>query len=113
MSGSLSPAEVLALKREIFSSLHCAMPGNIVSYDPETNTAVIQPAGVNLPVLQDVPVFMPVELEVSQGDACLIVFADFDTDHWLETGEAGEPASGRRHSLSDAYAFVGWRRRES
>ena len=113
MSGSLSPAEVLALKKEIFSSLHCAMPGNIVSYDPEMNMAVIQPAGVNLPVLQDVPVFMPVELEVIHGDPCLVVFTDFDMDHWLETGEAGEPASGRMHSLSDAYAFVGWRRRES
>ena len=56
-----------------------------------------------------VPVFMPVPFEVHPGDACLVVFADADIDGWLETGEPQESKSARKHSLSDGYAFVGWR----
>ena len=32
---SLSPAERDAMKRDFFSSLHCALPGNIVSFDAD------------------------------------------------------------------------------
>ena len=109
----LSPAERDALKRDFFSSLHCALPGNIVSFDPETQTAEIQPAvkvgSLTYPVLADVPVFMPVPFEVNPGDACLVVFADCDIDAWFESGEAEVPPSGRMHSLSDGFAFVGFR----
>ena len=134
-------AQLQALKREIFESLHCALPGTVVSYDAETQTAVIQPAVVRrahgedehgdgsvvphsrneqnrprssspcspLPLLRDVPVFMPVSFEVNPGDACLVVFADCDIDAWFESGEAEVPPSGRIHSLSDGFAFVGFR----
>ena len=33
MSCNLTPAEVRALKREISSSLHCALPGIVESFD--------------------------------------------------------------------------------
>ena len=33
-----------ALKEEIMSELHVAMPGIVESYDPETHTATVQPA---------------------------------------------------------------------
>ena len=56
-----------------------------------------------------VPVFMPVPFEVHPGDACLVVFADIDIDAWFDTGEASVPRSARRHSLSDGFAFVGWK----
>ena len=128
--------ELQALKRDILSSLHCALPGTVVSFDAESQTAVIQPTicrrtqrlnvgdsslvphawnGENRPLvpplLRDVPVFMPVSFEVNPGDACLVVFADCDIDAWFETGEAEVPASGRMHSLSDGFAFVGFRTR--
>ena len=123
--------ELQALKREILESLHCALPGIVESYDSETQTAVIRPAvkhrlvssraersgaegspsSVSLPLLRDVPVFMPVPFEVHEGDACLLVFADRDIDAWFETGEAEVPPSGRMHSLSDGFAFVGFRTR--
>ena len=110
---SLRPAERDALKQEIFSSLHVALPGNIVSYDPETQTAEIQPAvragSVSYPILSSVPVFMPVPFDISPGDPCLVVFADVDISAWLQTGEAAVPGSARRHSLSDGLAFVGWK----
>ena len=103
-------------KEEIMSSIHCALPGTVVSFDEESQTAVIQPAvksssGIELPLLRDVPVFMPVPFEVHEGDACLLVFADRDIDAWFRTGEAEEPPSGRMHSLSDGFAFVGFRPR--
>ena len=125
--------ELQALKQNILSSLHCALPGTVVSYDAETQTAVIQPAvkrraeqrdgfarsvsgrnyrtvpDVPLPLLRDVPVFMPVSFEVNPGDVCLVIFADCDIDAWFETGEAEVPASDRMHSLSDGFAFVGFR----
>ena len=123
--------ELQALKRDILSSLHCALPGRVVSFDAESQTAVIQPAvkhrpmssraersdvegspsSVSLPLLHDVPVFMPVSFEINPGDACLVIFADCDIDNWFESGEAEVPASGRMHSLSDGFAFVGFRPR--
>ena len=108
--------ELQAMKRDIFESLHCALPGTVVSFDAETQTAVIRPAvktssGVAFPLLRDVPVFMPVSFEINEGDACLVIFADRDIDAWFETGEAEVPPSGRMHSLSDGFAFVGFRTR--
>jgi len=139
-------------KEEIMSSIHCALPGTVVSFDPETQTAVIQPAVIReverqgrfsrstacnyendstflqpssatgggwrnalvpLPLLRDVPVFMPVPFEVHEGDACLVIFADRDIDAWFESGETEVPPSGRMHSLSDGFAFVGFRTRRN
>ena len=114
--------ELQALKQNILSSLHCALPGTVVSYDAETQTAVIQPAvkrraeqrdgfarsvsgrnyrtvpDVPLPLLRDVPVFMPVSFEVNPGDACLVIFADCDIDAWFESGDTEVPESNRMHS---------------
>ena len=104
----MNPADLAALKKEIFSSLHCALPGTVESFDAEKQTAVIRLAGISLPLLYDVPVYMPVPFEVNPGDACLVIFADRDIDAWLEGGEEKPP--GRMHSLSDGFAFVGWRR---
>ena len=109
----LSPEDITAVKKEIFSSLHCALPGAVESFDADTQTAVIRPAvkpgGAEMPLLRDVPVLMPVSFEVSPGDFCLVIFADCDIDSWLESGEAEEPASGRMHSLSDGVALVGYK----
>lgn len=107
-----SPAGRELLMRDFFSSLHCALPGNVISYHPESQTADIRPAvrsgAVSYPPLHDVPVFMPVPFEIHPGDACLIVFADIDIDAWLSSGGPEEPLSARRHSLSDGFAFVGF-----
>ena len=130
MSGKLSPQEIKALKDEIHASLHCALPGTVEAFDPETQTVSVRPAlhlssrpersGAEgsppaLPLIRDVPVFFPGSRDsaltwpVSAGDGCLLVFADADIDRWFETGEPEAPDSGRRHSLSDAFAFVGFR----
>lgn len=117
----LSPEEREALKQEIFSSLHCALPGTVISFDPAAQTAEIQPevrvGSLLFPALSDVPVFFPGTREeaitwpVSAGDECLLILADVDIDAWFESGEASVPRSARKHSLSDAFAFVGFRSR--
>ena len=114
----LSPVERDALKQDIFSSLHCALPGTVLSFDAESQTAEIRPAvkigSMAFPILADIPVFMPVPFEINPGDACLVIFADINVDAWFESGEAEVPPSARKHSLSDGFAFVGFktRRRE-
>ena len=117
----MTPRDIAALKREIFSSLRCALPGTVESFDPVTQTAVVRPAlslsSHAYPVIHDVPVFFPgsrtggITWPVSAGDECLLIFADADIDRWFESGEAGEPASDRRHALPDAFAFMGFRSR--
>ena len=111
------PSDIQALKTEILSSLHCALPGTVEAFDLESGTASVCPAlkrnrkngePCEMPLLRDVPVFMPVPFEVNPGDACLLVFADCDIDAWFESGRAEVPLSGRQHSLSDAFAFVGF-----
>ena len=107
---NLTPRDIADLKKEILSALRCALPGIVESFDPETQTASVRPAlrkgSFPLPVIRDVPVFFPgsrdsaITWPISEGDGCLLVFADRDTE---------DPAGGRRHSLSDAFAFVGFR----
>ena len=83
----VSPDVVLALKQEIFSSLHVALPGIVESFDPETLTVSVRPAlrrragpegePIPVPILREVPVFWPafsdpeVTLSVQPGDMCL------------------------------------------
>ena len=110
---TISSEEREALKQDFFSSLHCALPGIVVSFDVVKQTAEIQPAvkvgSMNYPMLSDVPVFMPIPFEVHAGDACLVVFSDVDIDAWFASGQPEIPGSGRKHSLSDGFAFVGFR----
>ena len=42
MNTSLTPQEVLSLKKEILSSPHCALPGIVESFDDVAGTAVIR-----------------------------------------------------------------------
>ena len=123
MSG-LTRREIEAVKDDILSAFHCALPGIVEAFDPASGTASVRPALcsrrgeeiVPMPLLTDVPVFLPafsepgLSLSVSPGDACLLVFSDAAIDGWFESGKATLPPSGRQHDLSDAFAFVGFRR---
>ena len=107
-----------ALKRDIFSSLHTAMPGNILSYDASSGLAFVQPALrrktpsgeiLTAPVLKDVPVFrLAADFTPSAGDPCILLFMDFCIDGWLESSQPVLPPSPRQHDLSDAVALVGY-----
>ena len=110
-----------SMKKEIQSSLHAAMPGNLLSYDPDTGLASVQPALcrknlsgeiLTAPILSDVPVLLPsADYTPTVGDPCILLFMDFCLDGWLKTAQPGQPAlppSPRTHDLSDAVALVGF-----
>lgn len=107
-----------AFRRELFSSLHCGMPGNVMAYDAETGLATVQPAlrqktasgkVLTAPVLSGVPVLLPSQdYAVTAGSPCLLLFMDFCLDGWLEAGQPVVPPSPRQHDLSDAIALVGF-----
>ncbi|EOW6163897.1 MULTISPECIES: Gp138 family membrane-puncturing spike protein [Klebsiella pneumoniae complex] len=124
-SGAL--AEVLASERKVLSEqMRVALPGIIQSFDPESVTAVVQPAiryierdndgnqsTQDYPLLVDVPVIFPrgggctLTFPVSAGDECLVIFADRCIDFWWQSGGIQEPVDGRMHDLSDAFCIVG------
>ena len=99
-----------ALKKDVLASLHVAVPGHVLSWNPGAQTADIRPMG-DLPVLREVPVFLPPGCagEISPGDGCLVIFADRCADAWLGAGD-NVP---RCHSLSDGFALVGFRRQST
>ncbi|HDK6931978.1 TPA: translation initiation factor IF-2 [Klebsiella pneumoniae] len=124
-SGAL--AEVLASERKTLSEqMRVALPGIIQSFDPESLTAVVQPAiryierdndgnksTKDYPLLVDVPVVFPrgggctLTFPVKAGDECLVIFADRCIDFWWQSGGIQEPVDGRMHDLSDAFCIVG------
>ncbi len=121
-----------AQKKDIFSSLRVMMPGTIVSYNSFTGLASVQPglrrksaanSGLSgssaassapsdiltAPILSDVPVLLPSsDFQPASGSPCLLLFADFCLDGWLESKQPVLPPSSRQHDLSDAIALVGY-----
>lgn len=102
--------------------LHTCLPGVIVAFDPDKQTAQVQPAiqriftekgAVNLPVCVDVPVQFPgggdffLTFPVKAGDECILWFSERAIDNWHMTGGTAPPAEYRLHDLSDGMAMVG------
>lgn len=102
--------------------LHTCMPGIIASFNPDTQTASVQPAiqriftekgPVNLPLCVDVPVAFPgggdffLTFPVKKDDECILFFSERCIDFWHEKGGVQLPAEYRLHDLSDAFAQVG------
>ena len=102
--------------------LHTCLPGTIVSFDPVTQIAEIQPlikrefaddSVRNLPLCISCPVMFPraggfsITFPVTAGDECLVVFAERALDTWMQSGGSQPPVDTRRHSLSDAVAILG------
>lgn len=102
--------------------LHTALPGRVLSFDPQWQTASVQPlidqvlvdgTRVPLPVLADVPVQFPrgggfvLTFPVRPGDECLLLFNERCIDGWWQSGEPSEPLDYRQHDLSDAVAIMG------
>ena len=110
--------------------LHTAMPGTIISFDPETQLAEVQPGirrvfktleddnritmtPTDLPLLINVPVIYPrgggfsITFPVAQGDECLIMFCERAIDTWYRDGGVATPNAKRFHDLSDAVVIVG------
>jgi hypothetical protein len=111
--------------REMLMMVHTGMPGIVQSFDPATQTAVVQPAiqllivgedePVTLSVCPDVPVFFPgggglvLTFPIAKGDECLLEFSERAIDFWFDRAGVQQPSQVRMHDLSDGFAFVGFR----
>lgn len=88
-----------AIKKELHS-MHTAMPGTIIAFDPARMTASVLPAlkyrkpdgtTIGYPQITGVPVVFPqgagqqctVAFPVKAGDSCLIVIAEQALDYWM------------------------------
>lgn len=102
---------------EIFKSLHVAMPGEVMSYNPDKRTVTVQTSirpikgSEKPPILVDVPVFFygNITFVPQKGDGCLVIFADSCIDAWIQNGGITNPISYRSHDMSDGFAFIGFR----
>ena len=121
-----APSLDTAIESTITTALkkvHVALPGRIVSFDPSTQTASVQPMieqvlqhgqAVPLPMLTDVPVQFPrggafvMTFPVAPGDECLLIFAERCIDGWFASGQSSIPLDYRLHDLSDGFALMGF-----
>jgi hypothetical protein len=112
---------------DYLKNLRVACPGIIQSYNESAQTVTVLPAikekiKINgnvsdeaLPLLVDVPVYFPsgggysLTFPIVAGDECLVVFADSCIDAWWQSGGVQSQLDKRRHDLSDAFAFVGFK----
>jgi len=113
--------------RSFQAGLWTCLPGYIVDYDSEKNTATVQPGikvnvlsqdgtttQVDPALLDSVPIVFPggggclLTFPIKQGDECLVVFASRSIDGWMqEGGIQPQTDPSRLHDLSDAMCFVG------
>ena len=115
--------EGLEFMREMFqnelNNLNCCMVASITAIDTNTKKVSVKPLHkvfienqlVELPVIQDVPLFQfmtsnaLIELPFATGDIVLLVFADYDIQNLVLTGELSEVNTNDIHSLNDAIAL--------
>lgn len=114
------------LKTKIFYELNCHRIGTIQAFDPVKQTATVQFVDkqvqnafsiaerlFDLAPVTDCPVVIVsggggfVNVPITIGDECVVLFNDRDIDLWLQTGGIQKPNSKRTHSWSDAIALVG------
>lgn len=121
--GNTPDALLAAAVENRLKDVHTALPGIVQSFDPERQTAQVQPAikriyttagPVDLPMCLDVPVHFPrggdfcITWPVAEGDECLLIFSERCIDRWFVQGNTQEPDEYRMHDLSDAFAIVGF-----
>lgn len=121
--------DVLAAhKSDVSYDLNVSAIGIIQSFDMTKKTAQIQvvfkrlvpdqssssgQSLVSYPILIDCPVVTmqgggaALQMPITAGDACLVIFADRNIDNWFLTGGQGLPPNERTHDLSDGIAIVG------
>lgn len=134
MAANRNIKEIIGTDEEFFrsfkddtrNSIRVACPGIIQSFNAEEQTVTVQPSirelitqpdyskqWVQLPLLQDVPIFMPragnyvLTMPVNVGDECLVIFGDSCIDAWWSFGGIQNQIENRRHDLSDSFAIVG------
>lgn len=119
--------QVLEASREASKrQIRVALPCQVISYDPLTQTADVQPlvddwaeqpdgtfAPAPFAALPHVPVAFPgaggfrITFPVQPGDTGQIICNDLSMDLWQQQGGHVSPSDRRRHHLSDAVFYPG------
>ncbi len=120
-----TPAGLIQQHLDSFAQdLHTALPGKVVSYDPETQTADVEPllrrslfsgdgdrTAEDLPILPAVPVVWPrgggyyVHMPLGAGDTVLLVFTEMAHAAALEQDGVADAGDEGRHTLAGAVAI--------
>ena len=123
-----SLASLLELhKKNTMAQINCHQVGEIVSFNPSTQTAEVQVKMtlvrngeiMSYPLLIDCPCVVlgggkgRVTFPISAGDSCLVLFNDRDIDNWYSGGQSMPPRTDRNHAFSDAIALVGIRNKQN
>lgn len=109
--------------------INTAIPGKIISFDPSTQTATVQP-GVKMktridgeegheapPNILNAPVLFPfastsgfaLTIPIQAGDPCLLVFSQRSIDNWHDRGgvqPTEEGVGSRHHDITDAFVIL-------
>ena len=107
--------------------INCHQLGEIVSFNPETQTAEVKVKMSFLlngkiteyPLLLDCPCIIlsggkgNLTFPITPGDSCLVLFNDRDMDNWYSGGQTMPPRTDRLHDFSDAIALVGLRNKQN
>jgi len=100
---------------------HGRLPGQIVSFDPATQTAtvrlmvmpIVNGEPIEPPDLVEVPISQPrgggfaMTAPIAAGDYVDVNFDDVDTSGFRSSGSQSKPGTARLNSLSDATATLG------
>jgi phage baseplate assembly protein gpV len=107
--------------RSVMSEMNTVAPGRVVSYDPATNRAVVQPVlpkrladGTELPAptIAEVPVIWPTSgasvftMPIRAGDQVWLEFSQRSLDGWLAGNDAA-PDDPRQFDMTDCIARPG------
>lgn len=107
--------------------INCHQVGEIVSFDPDSQTAEVQIKMSYLingeireyPLLIDCPCIIlaggdgALTMPITAGDSCLVLFNDRDMDNWYSGGQTMPPRTDRMHDFADAIALVGLRNKQN
>lgn len=129
------------LKTNIMASLNCVALGTIQSFDSAAQRSSVsinykktffngakqksgdRPYGNavyrDYPILVECPVVVItggssyLNMPITVGDTCIILFNDRDIDNWVSSGQVGPVATQRMHSFTDGLALVGIRSKQN
>lgn len=128
LGNNQSLASVLDLYRlSLMYQMNCHQVGEIVSFNPSTQTAEVQIKMVRVeddqikeyPLLIDCPCVVlsggkgRLTFPIEQGDSCIVLFNDRDIDNWYSGGQKMPPRTPRMHNFADAIALVGIRNKQN
>jgi hypothetical protein len=105
------------------AELNTAIPARVLSYDPATQSADVQPLlkrrlkngqVLSRAAITGVPVVFPaagggiITFPIQAGDTVLLIFSQRSIDRWVQSdGGEVDPLDNRMHAISDAIAIPG------